>query len=881
MMTDKPTVWPPLTAENRPWTRWWWMGSALTEAEITRHLELFQAAGLGGVEISPIYGPAGSEERFVSFLSPRWIALFAHTLREAQRLSLGVDLIAGTGWPFGGPQVSESDSACVAWTETTPNDAPPVSEKQLNATPLATHIGDDTRTTLFLAPTGQQVKRAAPSGAGNVLDHFSADAVRRYLEPFDAAFAALPSDLAPRCFFNDSWEVFGANATTDILAEFARQRGYDLRDYLPALDGQGDEETVSRVRSDYRETIGDLTRNAFLATFTSWAQERGAKVRNQSHGSPANLLDLYAAADIPETEIFGPPRLGLGSLESLAPLPPDFGGEEEALACRMASSAAHVAGRPLCSSESFTWLGDHGRVPLAHMKAEVDTLFTLGINHLFFHGTPFSPADVEWPGWLFYATTHCAPTNPFWRDLPALNAYIAACQSLLQEGTPDSDVLLYFPYYDLLASDTGTTNLLHFLTVHKTNTWLRDCLPGFTTAANTLLKRGWAIDFVSDKQIAEMVTVLPDGRLQTRSGATYRALVIAGCERMPPETLETIAALAGQGATVLVQDDLPRNIPGRNAVPERLVRLQAARTALKRKVTLGPEITALMEQAGIGRETLADAGLEFVRRRSGDDFTYFIANPGSEDVSGWFTLACPSISVVLLDPMTGTVGDAAVRTTSEGSRQVYLELLAGASLLLRTKTEPSASEIGDWLYSGTSMQKALPLTGDWAVEFVEGGPTLPATRIVTALSDWTHWGTDEQDRAELQAFSGMARYTLTFDCPDTTELAGWLLDLGTIYDSARIRLNGRDVGTVFTRPWQIRIAPELLTPDNNTLEIEVTNLMANRLADLERRKGDSWRPFLMVNIHYKPFDAANWNPVRSGLVGPVTLTPLCGVKPDS
>jgi hypothetical protein len=312
--------------------------------------------------------------------------------------------------------------------------------------------------------------------------------------------------------------VFGANTTPTILAEFERLRGYDLRAHLNHLNGDGDPETVIRVRSDYRETVSDLTRDAFLSTFSSWAKERGSKIRNQSHGSPGNLLDLYAVADIPETEVFGPPRLRLGGLKGLTPLPPDFGEAEEALACRMASSAAHVAGRPLCSSESFTWLGDHGHVTLEHMKAEVDTLFCLGINHLFFHGTPFSPADAPWPGWLFYASTHCAPTNPLWRDLSALNAYIAACQSLLQDGTPDSDVLLYFPFYDLLAQEAGADNLLHFLSVHKTRTWLRENLPGFTDAANTLARGGWGFDFVSDKQLIENVTVTPNGRLQTSGG---------------------------------------------------------------------------------------------------------------------------------------------------------------------------------------------------------------------------------------------------------------------------------------------------------------------------------------------------------------------------
>jgi hypothetical protein len=118
------------------------MGNALTETEITRHLELFQTAGVGGVEVSPIYGPNGSEERFVPFLSPRWTALFAHTLREAERLSMGVDLIAGTGWPFGGPQVSADDSACVLWLEKSPGEAGTESRKRPEATPLAVQTVD-------------------------------------------------------------------------------------------------------------------------------------------------------------------------------------------------------------------------------------------------------------------------------------------------------------------------------------------------------------------------------------------------------------------------------------------------------------------------------------------------------------------------------------------------------------------------------------------------------------------------------------------------------------------------------------------------------------------------------------------------------------------
>ncbi|MFZ1714288.1 MAG: hypothetical protein WAT88_03265, partial [Saprospiraceae bacterium] len=73
--------WPPIDHTTRPWTRWWWQGSAVNEKDLTRCMELYQQAGLGGVEITPIYGVAGFENQFIDYLSPRWMEVFAHTLK--------------------------------------------------------------------------------------------------------------------------------------------------------------------------------------------------------------------------------------------------------------------------------------------------------------------------------------------------------------------------------------------------------------------------------------------------------------------------------------------------------------------------------------------------------------------------------------------------------------------------------------------------------------------------------------------------------------------------------------------------------------------------------------------------------------------------------
>lgn len=146
----------------KPWTYWWWMGSTVTESDITWQLENFAKAGLGGVHIIPIYGVKGSEKQAIPYLSPRWMEVLAHTVREGKRLGLGVDMTTGTGWPFGGPNVSP-EFAAKKWQV----------------------VNGEIQSAL----TKQAVKRAAPGGEGLVLDPFSAKAIPHYVQRFDSAFA--------------------------------------------------------------------------------------------------------------------------------------------------------------------------------------------------------------------------------------------------------------------------------------------------------------------------------------------------------------------------------------------------------------------------------------------------------------------------------------------------------------------------------------------------------------------------------------------------------------------------------------------------------------------------------------------------------------------
>jgi hypothetical protein len=105
------TDWPEQTIENKPWTRWWWMGNDVDSANLTYNLEMLSQAGIGGVEITPIYGVKGREQHYIDYLSPKWMNMLGFTLTEATRLGMGVDMNNGTGWPFGGPEVSVEDAA--------------------------------------------------------------------------------------------------------------------------------------------------------------------------------------------------------------------------------------------------------------------------------------------------------------------------------------------------------------------------------------------------------------------------------------------------------------------------------------------------------------------------------------------------------------------------------------------------------------------------------------------------------------------------------------------------------------------------------------------------------------------------------------------------
>ncbi|MFC1509836.1 glycosyl hydrolase, partial [Candidatus Omnitrophota bacterium] len=890
--------WPPINRECKPWTYWWWHGSAVDKTNITKNLVEYSEAGIGGVHIIPIYGVKGMESSSIPYLSPKWMDMLSHTAGEAVRLGMGIDMTTGTGWPFGGPQVTADDASSEVLIETFPFSGGErfrrsFSRHNLQALMAFTenrevidifdNVDNNTGNIDWKTPesdgiiyavsmkgTGQQVKRAAPGAEGNVLDYFSQEALGRYLEKFDRAFDSFGKTIPIRTFYNDSYEVYRCNWTDDLFEEFIRLRAYDLRNFLPELAGEGSPDLRARIIHDYNETISDLLLDQFTNPWVQWAHQKGSFTRSQAHGSPGNLLDLYAAADIPETEAFGTSRFPIPGLRIDKDMPEHFG-KPDNLVMKFASSAAHVTGKKYVSSESCTWLGEHFNVALSQVKPEIDALFVSGINHVYFHGIAYSPKEAAWPGWLFYASTNFGQSNPFWHDLPELNAYIARCQSFLQSGKPANDLLLYWPVHNLWRNEADEDRLHHFQ-VHNADEWLYGT--PFHTTAKTLWEKGYTFDYTSDSFLSDMTASA--GMIET-NGVFYKAIIVPGCRYMPVDTLEKLIALAHSGAVVLVVGSLPEDVPGLSNIEIERSRFSELIADLgpgtkdsrgfvtyetgKGSVYVGEQLEQLIGMADAAREPVVDHGIEFIRMSHDNGFHYFLTNPGSETLDGWISLGVSAKSAVMFDPLTNAAGCVSVRKNGQGGSQVYLQLEPGQSCILRTFTSAIIRE-PEWNYLSIDGEPH-EITGQWDIVFREGGPVLPSGISTDKPAYWTELADDD-----ARVFAGTARYTVSFYKPQD-KADEWVLDLGTVKESARIWLNGEYAGASWCFPFKLRVGNKLKEGEN-ILEVDITNLAANRIADMDRRHLP-WKIFQDINfvsIKYEPFDASSWPVMDSGLSGP-------------
>ena len=849
--------WPTVNPEAKPGSRWWWLGSAVDKENLQWNMQEYAKHGIGALEITPLYGVQGNDRNNIPYLSDKWMEMLRYTQEQGRQNGIEIDMATGTGWPFGGPWVPLEESACRAvfveqsfiGDKVENLDLRPTEERdRKNAVFLKAMLfghngsvkdvtdcmkdgilnwkatkedskllggknGSKTVVVLYIKYGVMKVKRAAPGGEGLVIDHFDRKAVANYLKHIEDAFERTHTPY-PHTFFNDSYEVADATWTPTLLEEFYKRRGYRLEDHLLAFT-HGDVKLVS----DYRETLSDLLLENFTQQWTAWAHSHGAITRNQAHGSPANLIDCYAAVDIPEIEGFGLSDFGIKGLRQ------DPGktrkNDSDYSMFKYAPSAAHICGKPFTSSETFTWLTEHFRTSLSQFKPHLDLMFCAGVNRMFFHGTCYSPKDDPWPGWKFYASIDMSPTNSIWRDAPEFMKYVERCQSFLQWGQPDNDFLVYLPIRDMWKKNPD--KLLMQFSIHA----MGKLAPEFIQAILDIDKAGFDCDYISERLLMGCKVV--NGGIETAAGTRYKALIIPGSGDMPEQVKAHIEAMKAQGARIIYGTDV--NAMNAAAKPE----------TMKTKY-----------------------GLKAIRRKNPTGYHYFIANLTPNDVYEDIIPGVEFKDAMWFDPLTGQRYAAYI-----DGREIDVQLRSGQSMILQTFNQklPVAEALPVYC-DKTAVEMDVELNGPWKLSFIEEAPKVSQTFTLDNLQTWETLS----DETRITMGTGVYETTVKLKKKDLKDATAWKIDLGDVRESARVYINGEYIGCAWSVPYVLD-CKNTLKIGKNTIRIEVTNLPANRIADLDR-KGVKWRKMEEINvvdINYKKTLYDTWEPMPSGLNSQVKL----------
>ena len=865
--------------DARPLMRWWWFGPSVQKPELEKELETMRGAGIGGVEIQPVYALSLDDPQTHGPIQPYLSSVFLEDVRfanaTARSLGLRVDITLGSGWPYGGPDTTLAEAAgrlrvayepitgksvpmpelqegdhliaafAVAGTE---RDFDPAKAQRIDLTSLTVPPGEGQRTAVFFiaSHTFQTVKRAAVGAEGYVLDHFSRAAIDEHIAhvatPLVAAFGSQP----PTSVFSDSLEVYGSDWTANLPAEFLARRGYDLLPHLPELLNGGTAEAEA-IRHDWGETLSDLIRENYLAPFTEFAQAHHTLFRSQTYGEPAVTLADEAVPSLPEGE--GPQWNSFSFT-------------------RWASSASHLYGRNVTSAETWTWLHSPAfRATPLDMKAEADRMFLLGINQLVGHGYPYSPSEAGEPGWAFYAAGAFNSHNPWFPVMPDVMRYLQRVSWLLRQGKPANDVAVLLPEDDAQAAFTPGH-------VSVTDEMKKRITPALMSA---ILDAGYNVDYIDARTINHLDAI------------PYPILVLPPTSRIPLDSYEKIAHYAASGGKVIAIGQLPSQAPGLMDQPQ-TPKVQALTDQLFRSPGhRGIAIAAIEELGKQLRVALppdldcdcSSSGLGFLHRRLADSDIYFAVNTSNMPLKG--SLAFRSSHPVLQawDPDSARI--LATATLQSGARTpVQFAPYESRVFVLQDRAAP-AEEHADATRSpnqNAANHTVTDISDGWEIRF----PGESAGTTSNSLQSWT-------EMPGRQNFSGEAVYTRSFSLAQPPAPSRHLfLNFGAgtptedhrppnasgmhalldppIREAAIVFINGARAGVLWHPPYRIDVAP-FVQQGNNRIEVRVYNTAINELAGQPRR--DYSALYAKYGKRFEPQDMDHLKPVPSGLFGPIHL----------
>ena len=867
--------------------RWWWFGPAVTKPELRKELELMHGAGIGGVEIQPVYPMALDDPakgiRNVRYLSPDFLDAVGFANRTARDLGMRVDITLGSGWPYGGPRTTlelaagslrVTSEAVAGEKATVPQLGPgdemiaafvvqgsgskfdPATAQRIDTATGLVPPGAGQRTALFFTAshTGQQVKRAAFGAEGSVLDHFNRAAINEHLhdvaEPLLAAFG----DQPPYSVFSDSLEVYGSDWTANLPEEFKKRRGYDLIPHLPELVAGGTPEAAA-VRHDWGKTLDELICENYLAPLAEFARQHHTLFRSQTYGDPAVTL---ADQDVPQ----------LIEGEGMQWRKFSY--------TRWATSAAHLFGRNVVSAETWTWLHSPAfRATPLDMKAEADRIFLLGVNQLVGHGWPYSPESAGEPGYAFYAAAVFNQHNPWFPVMPDIMRYLTRVSWLLRQGKPANDVAILLPEDDAQAAFSPG----HVSIVDEMQKRIKPSLMA------EVLDAGYNIDYIDAETIDKLGTI------------PYPVLILPPMERIPLSAYRKIEAYAKSGGRVIAVGETPQRAPGlkerRDTVdiaeiserlfeapghvgltPEKYVVITAEYRPIAEllRKCLPPDL-----DSGSGhRPTISPEQIGFIHRKLADRDIYFVANTANVPFRGGVRFRSAHRYLEEWNPDDGTLLPS-YGLYKEGAG-IDLAPYESRIFVLSDEPEPASSHT---IELGSARPQELEnLSRDWTITF--NAAHFYRGQLDSFVS-WTRL-------PEHMFFSGEAIYTRAFSLDSVAPKTSYWLDFGLghpiaddrppdadgmhalldppIREAAIVYVNGKRAGSPWHPPYRLDIT-ELTHPGTNQLEIHVFNTAMNELAgqplpDLAPLRGK-------YGTRFDPQDQDRIQPLPSGLLGAIHL----------
>jgi len=735
--------------------------------------------------------------------------------------------------------------------------------------------------TVEMPATHAYIKCCGPKDEGYEIDPLRPDTMDKQ---FAATAGKVMQDVKPwigktlKHFHIDSWEIGKPNWTPEFRADFRHRRGYDLLPYLAALAGEtiDNREVTARFIEDFNMTLGDLTVDNYYGKLADLSHRYGVSVHPESEGYQKPCEDSLKAlgrSDIMMGEYWSRITQPDGYIHQRTPAQLRW-----ADSIKGASSAAHIYDRNIVQGEAFTCTGavDWSEYPFA-LKDIGDRAFCAGLNRNVLHNCMHQPDLHAVPGYVWPGVGMKADRNVTWWPMShAWLRYLSRCQFLFRRGRFVADVCYFYG----------------------------EEAPNYVPAKDSMippLPKGFDCDSINAEALLSRMTV-KDGRLCLPQGINYRILVMPYRPySMPPPNifisdqnaypgpgnglpvgvsaniLRKVKELVESGATVL--GPKPVRAPGLSEYPhsdEEIAKLadelwgdtkgepSGQRNVGQGRVIWGRSIEEILEGDGVSADfkfcsDQRATDLDYIHYTSDTTEIYFISNQNlrSERVECRFRVS--GRQPELWDPVTGAIRDLPEFEEEHGQTVIPLEFAPRQSFFVMfRRTSQIATSQGKRRKNFPGIETMQEISGPWQVSFDPkwGGPEKVT---FDKLEDWT-----ERPEEGIRYYSGTATYGKTFDLPAKAKGSRLFLDLGVVNYMAAVRLNGKDLGVVWTAPWRVEIT-EAVRLEGNSLEIDTVNLWTNRVI------GDAKLPpekrFMKTNVVPNPA----WQLFASGLLGPVTV----------